>query len=145
MTPARQQRFARVAGAIVGTDETLLNATQARIGRHVHAATILQLGTRTIDALLPRRDSEQILLAITDEHVYLLECQRRTLAPQIGAVLEHLPRNGLVATWKRRRLNVKAELSWPEQHVFISATARPGAHTDHVIGLLMGSELERYE
>ena len=76
--------------------------------------------------------------------VYLLDCRRRTLGPRVGGVLNHLPRSGLVAQWQHRRLGVRAELSWPEEHVFLTANARPGPQTDLAIGLLMGSELERY-
>ena len=84
------------------------------------------------------------MLAVTEEHVYLLDYRSRTFAPRVGGVVAQLPRTGLVAQSQRRRLDVKAELSWPEEHVFISGRARPGAQTDLAIGLLIASELERY-
>lgn len=95
---------------------------------------------RLVTAFLPAP-----LLAVTDEHVYLLEYRRRTLAPRVGGVVAHLPRRGLVAQWQRRALGaVSAELSWPEEHAFLTGRASPGPQTDQAIGLLMGSELERY-
>jgi hypothetical protein len=91
------------------------------------------MGTRT----------ERVLLAVTDEDVYLLDCRRTTLGPRVGGVIDHLPRIGLVSQWHHRRLDVKAELSWPEAHVYLTARARRGEQTDHAIGLLMTSEFDR--
>jgi hypothetical protein len=118
------------------------DAAQARIGRRVHAAIVLELGARGPATLLGGR-SEPMLLAITDDDVYLLDCRRTTLGPRVGGVVDHLPRGGLVSHWQRRRLDVRAELSWPEAHVYLTATTRPGPQTDLAIGLLMSSELER--
>jgi hypothetical protein len=140
---ARNERFARIAAALAGSDDWLLEVAQARIGRPVHAATVLAVGAGPLSGLRAGR-AEHVVLAVTDEHVYLLDYRRRTLGPRVGGVLSHLPRSGLVAQWQRRRLGVRAELSWPEEHVFLTANARPGPQTDLAIGLLMGSELERY-
>src|SRR4051794_17150482 len=135
----------RLAGTLVGSDRQRLQAAQARIGQPVHAAVVLTLGGGGLTALTTsRRGREQLLLAVTDEHVYLLDYQPRTLAPRVGGVVAHLPRSGLVAQWRRRRLGVSAELSWPEEHVFLTGRAPPGPQTDLAIGLLIGSELERY-
>jgi hypothetical protein len=82
-------------------------------------------------------------MAITDLDVYLLDCRRTTLGPRVGGVVDHLPRMGLVSHWQHRRLDIRAELSWPESHVYLTARARPGEQTDRAIGLLMSSELER--
>jgi hypothetical protein len=143
MARARNERVARIAGALAGSDDWLLEASQARIGRPVHAATVLTVGAGVLRGLLGAQ-SEQLVLAVCDEHVYLLDYRARTFAPRVGGVVTHLPRTGLVAQWQRRGLDVKAELSWPEEHVFVTGRARPGAQTDLAIGLLMGSELERY-
>jgi hypothetical protein len=140
---ARNERVTRIAGALAGSDDWLLQVTQARIGRPVHAATVLAVGAGALRGLIAGRP-EHLVLAVTDEHVYLLEYRRRTFAPRVGGVVTHLPRSGLVAQWQRRPLDVKAELSWPDEHVFLTGRARPGAQTDRAIGLLMGSELERY-
>jgi hypothetical protein len=120
---------------------SLADAAQARIGRPVHAAIVLELGARGPSVLLGGR-SEQVVLAITDLDVYLLDCRRTTLGPRVGGVVDHLPRMGLVSQWHHRRLQVKAELSWPEAHVYLTARARPGQQTDHAIGLLMSSQFE---
>jgi hypothetical protein len=132
----------RVASALQRQRTSLADAAQARIGRPVHAAIVLELGVRGPVALLGGR-SEPMVLAITDLDVYLLDCRRTTLGPRVGGVVDHLPRLGLVSQWQHRRLDVKAELSWPEAHVYLTARARPGEQTDRAIGLLMSSELER--
>jgi hypothetical protein len=137
------ERFARLAGALAGSDEWLVQTAQARIGRSVHAATVLNVGADALGGLVAGR-AEHLVLAVTDEDVYLLEYRRRTLGPRVGGVVNHLPRSGLVGQWKRRRLDIKAELSWPDEHVFITGRARPGPQTDRAIGLLIGSEIERY-
>jgi hypothetical protein len=131
-----------MTGALLGAQTSLADAAQARIGRPVHAAIVLELGARGPNALLGAR-AERVLLAVTDIDVYLLDCWRTTLGPRVGGVIDHLPRTGLVSQWHHRRLDVKAELSWPEAHVYLTARARRGRQTDHAIGLLMGSELER--
>jgi hypothetical protein len=128
--------------ALLRTPVSLADAAQARIGRPVHAAIVLELGARGPTSLLGAR-SEQVVLAITDLDVYLLDCRRTSFGPRVGGVVDHLPRTGLVSQWHHRRLRVKAELSWPEAHVYLTARARPGEQTDHAIGLLMSSELDR--
>jgi hypothetical protein len=132
----------RVASALKRSRMSLADAAQARIGRPVHAAIVLELGARGPAVLLGAR-SEPVVLAITDLDVYLLDCRRTTLGPRVGGVVDHLPRMGLVSQWHHRRLDVKAELSWPEAHVYLTARTRPGEQTDRAIGLLMSSELER--
>jgi hypothetical protein len=132
----------RVAGALQRSRVSLAEAAQARIGRPVHAAIVLELGARGPASLLGGH-SEPVVLAITDLDVYLLDCRRTTLGPRVGGVVDHLPRMGLVSQWQHRRLDVKAELSWPEAHVYLTAWTRPGEQTDRAIGLLMSSELER--
>jgi hypothetical protein len=131
-----------MTGALLGAQASLADAAQARIGHPVHAAIVLELGARGPNALLGAR-GERVLLAVTDVDVYLLDCWRTTLGPRVGGVIDHLPRTGLVSQWHHRRLDVKAELSWPEAHVYLTARARRGQQTDHAIGLLMSSELER--
>jgi hypothetical protein len=144
MTTHHPHPLARRAAAIVGNDDTLRAAAQARLGERVHAAVILDVGAGALHALLPRRGAERLLLAVTDDDVYLLECRRRTLAPRLGGVRHRVARASLIATWQRRRLAIRAELSCPAQQLHIVATARLGPSADRVIGLLMNSELERY-
>jgi hypothetical protein len=132
----------RVAAALQRARPSLAQAAQARIGRPVHAAIVLELGGRGPGGLLGGR-GEPVVMAITDLDVYLLDCRRTTLGPRVGGVVDHLPRMGLVSHWQHRRLDIRAELSWPESHVYLTARARPGEQTDRAIGLLMSSELER--
>ncbi len=135
-------RRRRMPGVLQRSRVTLADAAQARIGRPVHAAIVLELGTRGPATLLRAR-SEPLVLAITDLDVYLLDCRRTTLGPRVGGVVDHLPRMGLVSQWQHRRLDVKAQLSWPDAHVYLTARARPGQQTDRAIGLLMSSEFNR--
>jgi hypothetical protein len=120
---------------------SLAEAAEARIGQRVHAAIVLELGRRS--ALAPLGRSQPVLLAITDVDVYLLDCRSTTLGPRVGGVIDHLPRTELVSHWHVRRVDVKAELSWPDAHVYFTARARHGPQTDLAIGLLMSSEFER--
>ncbi|MEA2130860.1 MAG: hypothetical protein QOJ85_3751 [Solirubrobacteraceae bacterium] len=138
----RQRARGGRAASLLGAPPSLADAAQARIGRQVHAAIVLELGTRGPTTLIRTR-TERVLLAVTDEDVYLLDCRRTTLGPRVGGVIDHLPRIGLVSQWHHRRLDVKAELSWPEAHVYLTARARRGEQTDHAIGLLMTSEFDR--
>jgi hypothetical protein len=132
----------RAGGSLLRSRVSVAEAAQARIGRPVHAAIVLELGARGPTSLLRTR-SDPMVLAITDLDVYLLDCRRTTLGPRVGGVVDHLPRIGLVSQWKHRRLDVKAELSWPEEHVYLTARTRPGEQTDRAIGLLLSSELQR--
>lgn len=132
-----------LAAAMLRAPTSLADAAQARIGRQVHGAMVLELGRRGPAAALRGARAEHIVLAITDVDIYLLDCRRTTLGPRVGGVIDHLPRTGLVSQWRRRRLDVKGELSWPEAHVYLSARTRPSQQADHAIGLLMSSELER--
>jgi hypothetical protein len=135
-------RLPHAADSFLRSRMSLAEAAQARIGRRVHAAIVLELGVRGPAALLGGR-SAPMLMAITDDHVYLLHCRRTTLGPRVGGVVDHLPRDELVSHWQRRRMDVKAHLSWPEAHVYLTATTRPGPQTDLAIGLLLSSEFER--
>lgn len=132
----------RAVSGLLPSRRSLADAAQARIGHRVHAAIVLEPGRGGALALLGRR-VEPVLLAITETDVYLLNCRRTTFGPRVGGVCDHLPRTGLVSQWQRRRLAVTAELSWPDEHVYLTARTRPGPQTDLVIGLLMSSELER--
>ena len=144
MTTRRPHDLAARAAEILGNDDSLLTAAHARLGERVHAAVILDVDAGILSALLPHRNAEQLLLAVTDDDVYLLECQRRTLAPKVGGVRHRVARTNLIVGWQRRRVSITAELSCPEQQLHIVATARPGPSAERVIGLLMNSELERY-
>lgn len=68
----------------------------------------------------------------------------RPLALTVGGVLARLPRAGLVAHWRPRLLGVRAELSWPDEHVFLRGDVPRDPRSDHLIGLLTVSELERH-
>lgn len=144
MSARRPHRLARAAAAIVGSDDALRAAIGARVGERVDAAVILDVDAGALEVLLPRRHTHQLLLAVGDEHVWLLDCRRRTLAERPGAVRHRVPRTELLVTSRRRRLDVHVELSWPAGGLFIAAGARRGPATDHVIGLLLADDLERH-
>lgn len=132
-------RLARLAAAATGSEQWLLETARSRIGRDVLAATALDIDAGPLGRA---RRGEQLLIAVTDDDIYLLDYRSRTIGPTIGGVLQHLPRSGVLVQWRRRPMHLKLELSWPEQHTFITGAARPGAHTDRVLGELIGSELE---
>ena len=140
----RAHRLARAAAAIVGSDDALRAAVGARVGERVDAAVILDVDAGALEVLLPRRHTAQLLLAVGDEHVWLLDCRRRTLAERPGAVRHRVPRSELLVTSRRRRLDVHVELSWPAGELFIAAGAQRGPATDRVIGLLLADDLERH-
>ena len=140
----RPHRLARAAAAIVGSDDALRAAVGARVGERVDAAVILDVDAGALEVLLPRRHTAQLLLAVGDEHVWLLDCRRRTLAERPGAVRHRVPRSELLVTSRRRRLHVDVELSWPAGELFIAAGARRGPATDRVIGLLLADDLDRH-
>lgn len=143
MSARRPHRLAHAAAAIVGSDDALRAAIGARVGERVNAAIILDVDAGALELLLPRRHTQQLLLAVGDEHVWLLDCRRRTLAERPAAVRHRVPRTELLVTSRRRRLDVHVELSWPAGGL-ITAGARRGPATDHVIGLLLADDLERH-
>ena len=80
------------------------------------------------------------VIAITDEHVYLLQQRTHPLGAALGGVIAHYPLAGAVATWRRRPLTIAAEISWPDEHAFLAGRMPLGAHTERVLGLLTASE-----
>jgi hypothetical protein len=124
-----------------GSHDWLLENARSRIGRDVHGATVLVIDSGLFGAAT--RPGQRLVIAITDDDVYLLVYRARTLAPSLGGVVRHLPRAGVVVQWRHCLLNVNVELAWPAQHVFLTGQACPGSQTDSVLGQLMSSELDR--
>jgi hypothetical protein len=126
------------AAAAIARRPSLCVKARSRIGRPVVAAGVLHTRPRQ-----RRRDARmQLLVAITDEHIFVLEYRARMLSVTVGRVLEDLPRAGVVAQWQQRRLipGVRVELSWPHEHVFLTGTLRPGPDTDALLGQLASDE-----
>lgn len=134
-------RLARIASPTRGPGEWLLDNARVRVGRDVRGATVLALDGGPLGAAARR--GEQLVIAITDDEVYLLDYRARTLAPSLGAVVRRLPRKGVVVQWRRRVLDIEVELWWPERNVFLTGKACLGSRTDRVLGQLMSSELEQ--
>src|SRR3954470_12945068 len=88
-----------------------------RIGRAVIAAAPLRV--RRPGG--PRARPEHVLLALTDETVYVLWFRdQRPFGARVGGVLEALPRGELVAHWSPRLGGrLRAELSWPDHGRFL--------------------------
>ena len=140
---ARTASLARAA-AILGNDDALLTAARARLGERVHAAVILDVGAGILSALLPRRTLSSCCSPspTTTSTCWSASGARSRRRSAGSATAYREPAS--IATWKRRRVAITAELSCPDQQLHIVATTRPGPSADRVIGLLMNSELERY-
>lgn len=108
----------------------------------VLAATVLAVDGGPLGAA--GRRGECLVIAITDDDVYLLDCRAHMLARGMGRVVRHLPRSGVVVQWRRLLLDIRIELWFAEQHVFLTGAARACPQTDHVLGLLMASELAQH-
>lgn len=134
-------RLAHIAAAATGSENWLLEQARSRIGRHIHAAAVLVVHAGPLGGT--RRGAEQLVVALSEDDVHLLDYHARTIAPGVGGVVQHLPRAGVVAQWHRRLFDVKVELSWPDQHVFLTGGMRPGQQSDRLLGQLIASELDQ--
>jgi hypothetical protein len=119
------------------------HAAERRVGRPLHAAVPLRPRGPVV-APQPWSTPESLLVALGDDDVFVLQLRAlRPLALTVGGVLARLPRAGLVAHWRPRLLVIRAELSWPDEHVFLRGDVPRDPRTDRLIGLLTVSELER--
>jgi hypothetical protein len=119
----------------------LLENARSRIGRDVQSAAVIVVDDGPLGAAAWR--GERLVIAVTDDEVYLLDYRPRTFTPSLGCVVRQLPRSGVLVRWRRRLVDIKVEFSWPKQHVFLTGTACLDAQTDRVLGQLMSSELEQ--
>jgi hypothetical protein len=121
----------------------LLENARSRIGRDVQSAAVILVDDGPLGAAAWR--GERLVIAITDDEVYLLDYRARTFTPSFGSVVRQLPRSGVLVQWRRRVLDIRVELSWPKQHVFLTGTACLDSQTDRVLGQLMSSEFEQLQ
>ena len=114
---------------------------ERRVGAAVHAAVPMRLHERALGS------NPQLLLALTDDTVYVLELRdRRPVAGlKVGGVTAAIPRDELVAHFERRRLSgrVRAELSWPQRQAFIAGDLPNDELAEELIGLIAADEIDR--
>jgi hypothetical protein len=120
---------------------SLANGTQSRIGLPVLAAVPLTVTRTGFDEW--QRKGDVLVLALTAEQVYLLELYGSLLRSRVGGVVDSLPREGLVLSWDRRWMRIRAELSWPDLPAYIAGWTRPGPEADKLFGLLTTDAFER--
>jgi len=132
----------------VATEEALVHACEQRLGRVVEVAATFDL--RCLDvpggSLRPRKPKE-VVIALTDDHFWLLDVRDRALWFSVARVLGYVARRGLVAHWHRRwwawPTVWRAEFSWPESSTYIEGSLPNCKDTEKLIGLLTTDELAR--
>jgi hypothetical protein len=141
--PSRESR-----GLGAALDTKLGGMCEQRLGQIVHAAATLDLRRFSCPAgsLKPRK-AERMVVALTDEEVWLLELRYRVMGFMVGVPLCQLPRRVLVANWRRRRFRWpaawQAEFCWPYQAVFIEGDLVDAEDAERIMGLLTADELDR--
>jgi hypothetical protein len=96
---------------------------------------------------LKPRKPRRVVLALTDQDIWLLEFRHWGIGFTIGAVRGRLPRDGLVAHWRHRRwiwpAVWRAELSWPDSATYVEGEMITGDDADRIMGLLASDSLLR--
>ena len=131
----------------IAAEIKLAHACEERLGEIVHVAATFDLHQLSSPAghLKPRKP-EQMVIALTDADLWLLEYRYRVIGFTVGAPLCHLPRHGLVANWRRRRFTWpavwRAEFSWPFMATNIEAALVSCNDTLRLMGLLDADEFD---
>jgi len=125
--------------------QELALACERRLGRVVEVAVVFYVrqvispGGR----LKPARRM-RVVLALAPEAIYLSEFSYWLCGMRIGAVLSYLPREGLVARFRRRwwawPSEWMAELCWPESGLLIAGELADGEDFQRLAGLLAADE-----
>lgn len=127
--------------------DNLLTACEHRLGRVVDVASTLNLRRVASPAgnFKPRKPL-QVVAALTEDDLWLLEFRYRVVSFEVGAVLCRLPRRGLVSQWRHRSWAWpavwKVELSWPELATCVQGTLIGGDDADRIQGLLAADEFD---
>jgi hypothetical protein len=132
----------------VPVQDTLATACERRLGRIVHVASIFDLHRISCPAgSLKTRKPPRVVLALTDEDIWLIELHHWVVGFCVGAVMGRFPRRGLVAHWRHRRWAWpavwKSELSWPDSAIYVEGALIGGEDADRIMGLLAFDELHR--
>jgi hypothetical protein len=133
----------------VPVEDRLALACERRLGQAVRAASTFNLHRIASPAgnLKPRKPL-RVVLAMTDEEVWLLEFEYWVVGFDVGAALCPFPRGGLVSQWRHRwwawPAVWKAELSWPELATYVVGSLIGGEDTDRIMGLLTADEFASF-
>jgi hypothetical protein len=132
----------------VATEEALVRACERRLGRVVEVAATFDLRRLAVPGCtLKPRKAKEVVIALTDEQIWLLDVRDWAVWFSVGRVLGHLPRRGVVAHWYRRwwawPTVWRAELSWPESSTYVEGSLPSCKDTERLIGLMTMDELGR--
>jgi hypothetical protein len=132
----------------VPTGARLASACEQRLGRIVLGASMLDL-VRVSSPWGTFKPSKplRIVVALTDDSLYLVELRSGAVSFSVGTVLCRFPRYGLVAQWRHRwwawPAVWKAELCWPGAFTFVEGALMAGADADRLMGLLVADDFHR--
>jgi hypothetical protein len=128
-------------------DHKLLAACEHRLGRVVEAASTFNLRRVASPAgnFNPRKPA-RLMLALSEDDLWLLDFKHRLVGFEVGAVLCRFPRHGMVAQWRHRSWAWpdvwKVDLSWPELATFVHGSLIGGDDANRLQGLLMADEFD---
>jgi hypothetical protein len=131
----------------VPVDHKLARACEQRLGRIVDVATVFNLKrvTSPVGACRPRRPL-RVVLALTEDDLWLLEFRYWTVGFDVGAALCRFPRLGVISQWSHRAwawpAAWKAELSWPELGTYVVGSLIGGDDADRIMGLMAADEFD---
>jgi hypothetical protein len=129
----------------VPVEDKLALTCERRLGQVVRAASTFNLHRVASPAgNLKPRNPLRLVLAMTDEDLWLLELRYWVVGFDVGAALCRFPRPGLVTDWRHRWWGWpavwKAQLSWPALATYVAGSVIGGDDADRIIGLLAADQ-----
>jgi hypothetical protein len=132
----------------VPAEDTLVIACERRIGQRVRVASTLHV--RRVESPAGRArpcKPERMVIALTDNDLWLLAYRYWVVGFSIGAVLCHWPRRAAVVHWRRRWWTWpsvwRLELSWPARGFYVEGDLMGGLDADLLIGLTTSDDFAR--
>ena len=127
-------------------EKSLALSCERRLGELDRAASTFNLHRIASPAgSLKAHKPLRLVLAMTDEEVWLLEFEYWVVGFHVGAALCCFPRAGLVTQWRHRwwawPAVWNAELSWPWLGTYVVGSLIGGDDADRIMGLLTADEL----
>lgn len=121
---------------------TLSVRVQRRVHEVIRAAVLVTLTRGAVADALTLGPRRQVVLALTDERVWILE---HRWPSAIGGVIADYERGETVLHTHRRPLarRHRIEISWPASHGFLVGTIPACEASDLLIGHLAADELRR--
>jgi len=133
----------------VPVEKSLALSCERRLGELVRAASTFNLHRIASPAgsLKPHKPL-RVVLAMTDEEVWLLEFEYWVVGFDVGAALCRFPRGDLVSQWRHRwwawPTVWKTKLSWPGLRIYVVGSLIGGDDADQIIGLLTADEFASF-